>query len=176
MNGEVKKTEEFNCHYGPDGKVFKSPVGGQTDSADSSRGGRFRQRVVAKKKAEMKDYMQDVGHVIQLYVPPDPAKMEKAIQARNVSLSRSSGLANIAFKDYALPGDSMTIGYDGQARKIRTLTVHTYVHSPQEPVTLTVNFATLPDGANYAQRTVLNAQAKSLTVVNTNSNYRKAGQ
>lgn len=175
LNGEVKKVEEFSCHYGPDGKVVKTPIGNQADS-DSSQGGRFRQRVVAKKKAEMKDYMGEVGHVLALYLPPDPAKIQQAFEGRKASLSRSNGEADIMFKDYALPGDSMTIAFDSGSKKIQSLDVHTYVHSPQEPVTLKVEFSSLPDGTNYPLRTTLDAQAKKLNVVNTNTNYRKGGQ
>lgn len=175
LNGEVKKVEEFSCHYGPDGKVVKTPIGGQADSS-SSQGGRFRQRVVAKKKAEMKDYMGGVGHVLALYLPPNPTKIQQAFQEKKVSLARSNGDADIVIKDYALPDDSMTIGFDSGSKKIQTLNVHTYVKSPQEPVTLLVEFSTLPDGTNYPLRTTLDAQAKKLNVVNTNTNYRKGGQ
>jgi hypothetical protein len=70
----------------------------------------------------------------------------------------------------------MTIGFDSTAKKIRALHVQSYLDSPQDGVTLAVQFASLPDGTNYAQQTTLNAQAKQLTVVTTNSNYRKMGQ
>jgi len=40
-------------------------------------------------------------------------------------------------------------------------------------VTLQVRMASLPDGTNYAERTVLNASAKQLVVTTTNSNYQK---
>jgi hypothetical protein len=33
--------------------------------------------------------------------------------------------------------------------------------------------ATLPNGPNYAQQTILNATAKELVVTTTNSNYQK---
>jgi hypothetical protein len=33
--------------------------------------------------------------------------------------------------------------------------------------------ASLPDGTNYAQQTVLNATAKQIQVTTTNSNYAK---
>jgi hypothetical protein len=35
--------------------------------------------------------------------------------------------------------------------------------------------ASLPDGTNYAQQTVLDATAKKLQVTTTNSNYQKRG-
>jgi hypothetical protein len=38
-----------------------------------------------------------------------------------------------------------------------------------------VQFASLPDGTNYAQQSVLGATAKQLQVTTTNSNYRPVG-
>jgi hypothetical protein len=181
LNGEPKPPKEFTCTYGPDGKVQKVPVGAPVDTASNSggggrRGGAFRQRIVEKKTEEMKDYMKQVQGVISLYVPPNPEKMQQAFQAKKVSVSRAAGgIVDMVFKDYALPGDSMTIGFDTSARKIRTLNVQSYLDSPQDGVTLAVQFASLPDATNYAQRTTLTAQAKKLTVVTTNSNYRKIG-
>jgi hypothetical protein len=176
LKGDPKPPKEFTCTYGPDGKVQKVPIGAPT-AASTNSGGRFKQKMVAKKTEEMKDYMQQVQGVIALYVPPNPEKMQQAIQAKKVSLSRAEGgIVDLVFKDYALPGDSMTIGFDSAAKKIRALHVQSYLDSPQDGVTLTVQFASLPDGTNYAQQTTLNAQAKQLTVVTTNSNYRKIGQ
>ena len=42
-------------------------------------------------------------------------------------------------------------------------------------VTLAVQFASLPDGTNYVQRTVLDATAKNLVVTTTNSSYSPLG-
>jgi hypothetical protein len=182
LNGEPKPPKVSTCSYGPDGQVQKVPVGGPTNSAQATqsgggRGGALRERIVEKKTAEMKDYMQQVQGVIALYVPPNPQKMQQAIEAKKVSLSREAGgLVDIVFKDYALPGDSMTIGFDTAAKKMRTLNVQSYLDSPQDGVTLAAQFASLPDGTNYPQQTTLEAQAKNLTVVTTNSNYRKIGQ
>jgi hypothetical protein len=182
LNGEPKPPKVSTCSYGPDGTVQKVPVGPPANSAQAAQsggghGGAFRQRIVEKKTAEMKDYMQQVQGVIALYVPPNPQKMQQAIEAKKVSLSRTAGgLVDIVFKDYALPGDSMTIGFDTAAKKMRTLNVQSYLDSPQDGVTLAAQFASLPDGTNYPQQTTLNAQAKKLTVVTTNSNYRKMGQ
>ena len=177
VNGDTKPAREFSCSYGPDGKVQKIPIGGTADeTASGGGGGRLRQRIVAKKTAEMKDYMQQVGGVISLYVPPNPQKMQEAFENKKVSMDRSEGIVNLVFKDYAVPGDSMTIGFDTAAKKIRTLNVHSYLDTPQQPVTLLVEFSSLPDGTNYPLRTTLGAQAKQINVVNTNTNYRKMGQ
>lgn len=157
--------------------MHKVPVGGATDAtADSYRGRPFMQRIVEEKKAEMKEYMRQVGHVIALYMPPNPQKMEQAFKARKVFFARSGGQADLVFRNYALPGDSMTIGFDTATRKIRSLNVHSYLDSPQDAITLKTEFASLSDGTNHPLRMTLNAQGKDIHVVNTNTNYRKTSQ
>jgi len=174
LKGEVKSTKQNLCQYGPDGQVQKTPIGDQQPQQPS--GGRMKQRIVEKKKAEMQDYMGDVKGVLGMYVPPDPQKIQAAFQAGNASISPANGAVNLVFKNYAQPGDQMTITFNPQAKKIAALNVNTYTDKPSEVVTLAVQFASLPDGTNYAQQNVLNATAKQLVVTTTNSGYQKLGQ
>jgi hypothetical protein len=164
------------CQYGPDGKVQKTPMGSPPEQQAAS-GGRLKQRVVAKKKEEMKDYMGQVKTLLAMYVPPDPQRMQQAFQAGKVSpdATAASGTAGLVFKDYAQPGDQMTIAFDTAAKKIRSLNVNTYMDDPKDTVTLAVQFTSLPDGTNYVQQSVLNATAKKLQVTTTNSNYQPVG-
>jgi hypothetical protein len=81
----------------------------------------------------------------------------------------------LVFTDYAQPGDRMTLAFDTNAKKIISLNVDTYMGQTKDAVTLQVQMASLPDGTNYAQQTVLNATAKQLVVTTTNSNYQKLG-
>lgn len=172
VNGREMPPKESICSYGPDGKIQKVPVGG-ADTTSESHGGRIMQRIAEKKKADMTDYMQQVGQVIALYVQPDPQKMQQSFEAKKVSFQLDNGQADLVFKDYAQHGDSMTIDFDTASRKIRTLKVNTWLDSPQDGVTLVVDFATLPDGTNHPSRTTLDAQAKGIHVVSTESNYHK---
>jgi hypothetical protein len=135
----------------------------------------MKQKVIAKKKAEMKDYMQDVKAVLGMYVPPDPQKMQAAFQAGKVSLNPASGAVNLIFTDYAQPGDKMTLTFDTAAKKISGLNINTYMGEEKDAVTLQVQMGSLPDGTNYEQQTVLNATAKQLVVTTNNSNYQKLG-
>jgi hypothetical protein len=175
LKGDDKPPSENLCQYGPDGKVQKTPIGAPPPPPS---GGRMKQRIIEKKKEEMKDYMGQVKTLLALYVPPDPQRMQAAFQAGKVSLQPDpdAGVTKLVFKDYALPGDQMTISFGTAAKKISTLNVNTYMDDPKDVVTLAVQFASLPDGANYAQRTVLDATAKSLKVTTTNSNYQPIGQ
>ena len=69
----------------------------------------------------------------------------------------------------------MTLTFDTTAKKVAEVNVNTFMGDAQDAVTLQVQMASLPDGTNYAQQTVLNATAKNLVVTTTNSNYQKLG-
>jgi hypothetical protein len=178
LKGEAKPQKSFLCSYGPNGQIQKVPIGEQQAPQQSGRQGRLKERVIEKKTDEMKDYMQQVKSIISLYVPPDPQRMQKAFEAHNVSLNSTmgTGAAQIVFKNYAQPGDQMTIAFDTAIRKIQTLNVNTYMGQAKDAITLAVQFANLPDGTNYAAQTVLNATSKQIQVTTTNGNYTKLAQ
>jgi hypothetical protein len=174
LNGDPKPAKTSQCQYGPDGTVQKTPMG---PPPQAPSGGRMKQRIIEKKKEEMQEYMGQVKNVLGMYVPPDPQKMAQAFQAGNASLNSAPGspVAQVVFKNYAQPGDQMTLSFDTTARKVTSLNVNTYMDNPKDVVTLTVQMASLPDGTNYVQQSVLDATAKKLLVTTTNSNYQMMG-
>jgi hypothetical protein len=173
LSGNAKPATESMCQYGPDGKVQKSPMS-PPQAQQAPSGGRFKQRIIEKKKEEVKDYMGQVKTLLAMYVPPDPQRMQQAFQEHKVSITPGgdSGVAQIVFKDYAQPGDQMTISFNTAEKKISALNVNTYMDEPKDVVTLAVHFASLPDSTNYVQESVLNATAKKLVVTTTNSGYQ----
>lgn len=172
LKGNAKPQQASMCRYGPDGKVVKTPMGAPPQQPS---GGRLKQKVVEKKKEEMQDYMGQVKALLAKYVPPDPQKISQAVQAGNASLNPNPDTQSVAitFKDYAQPGDQMTLSFDTSTKKVTGLKVNTYMDDPKDVVTLAVQMASLPDGTNYVQQTVLDATAKQLQVTTTNSNYQK---
>ncbi len=172
LKGDPKPATQKLCQYGPDGQVQKTPIG---PPPEQPSGGRLKQRVIEKKKAEMVDYMDDVKAVLAMYVPPDPERMQQAYQAGKVSMNPAGGVVNLIFTDYAQPGDRMTLVFNPAIKKIISLSVNTYMGQAKDAVTLQVQMAGLPDGTSYAQQTILNATAKELVVTTTNSNYQKLG-
>jgi len=170
LKGDEKPPTQNLCQYGPDGQVQKTPIG---PPPEQPSGGRVKQRIIAKKKAEMKDYMGEVKGLLSMYVPPDPQRMEQAYQAGKFALNPLPGALNFVFTDYAQPGDRMTVTFDTTAKKITSLDINTYMDETKDTVTLHVQMATLPNGPNYAQQTILSAAAKKLVVTTTNSNYQK---
>jgi hypothetical protein len=183
LKGEVKKREQKQCHYGPDGKVVKTPIqsGDQAQQQQQTggrgrRGGRMKEAIVEHKVGELKDYMEQVAALVHQYVPPDPQKIQGAAAAGNVSLQPSQGLSAITIRDYLKAGDSVVLSFDPNAKKIRSYNVQTFLKDPKDdPVNLNVTFASLPDGTNYAQQTVLDAPGKKIQVKVTNSGYAKTG-
>jgi len=172
LKGEPHPPSQNQCQYGPDGQVQKTLI---SPPPEPPSGGRAKERIIARKKAEMQQYMQDVKGVLAQYVPPDPQKMQQAFQAGNVSLNPAGSVVNLIFTNYAQQGDQMTLTFDPAAKKVVALSVNTYMGDGKDAVTLQVQMASLPNGLNYTQQTVLNATAKQLVVTTTNSNYQKLG-
>jgi len=172
LKGDAKPPTEDMCQYGPDGQVQKTPIG---PPPQQPSGGRLRQRIIEKKKGEMEDYMGEVKGLLSMYVPPDPQKMGQAFQAGKVSLNPAGGGVNLVFTDYAQPGDQMILVFDPAAKKVTSLNINTYMGQSKDVVTLQVQMASLPDGTNFTQQSILNATAKQLAVTTTNSNYQRLG-
>jgi hypothetical protein len=180
LNGEVKKEEQKQCQYGPDGKVQKTPIGGASQAQEEQtsgagrRGGRLKKQIVEKKVGEIKDYMERVGALVREYVPPNPQKIQAAASAGNIETSPGQPVRTITIKNYVKQGDSVMIGFDTAAKKIASYKVNSYLDDPKEdPVTLAATFAELPDGTNHVQQSVLDATAKKIQVRTTNSDYKK---
>jgi len=172
LKGDVKSTQMFQCQYGPDGKVQKSPMGPPQPPPSDKRG--VRGRVVEKKKGEIQDYMEQVGALIKYYVPPSGSHIEASFHSGNASIQPSgNGVVTLAFKNYAVPGDLVTLTFDSGTKKILGYNVNTYLNSPDQVVTLKVAFDSLPDGTNYVSQSVLDATAKQIQIRTTSSGYSK---
>ena len=182
MKGEVKKQQQKQCSYGPDGKVQKTPIGEQEPKAKEPSGGgrrgggRAKQAIVAKKVGEVKDYMEDVAALVHQYVPPDAQKIQAVQGAGKLAVQPGAGVTVLNLKDYLKPGDLLAIGFDPAALAMRSYNVTSYVEKPQDDaVALAVTFASLPDGTSYPQQILLDVKAKDIQVKVTNSGYKKAG-
>lgn len=172
LKGEQKPERVSQCSYGPNGQVQKVPLGAPQQQPEKKG---IRGRIVEKKTDEMKEYMQQVQSLLSMYVPPNSQLMQQAFQKKNVSMEKNMGgnTVQLVFNNYAKQGDKMTIAFDMATKKISTINVNTYMDNPGDAVTLAVQMASLPDGTNYAQQTVLNATAKQIQVTTMNANYAK---
>ena len=74
LKGNQKPPTQTSCRYGADGQVQKTPIG---PAPQQPSGGRMKQKIVEKKKEEMKDYMQDVRVSSQCMFPLTPSGCNK---------------------------------------------------------------------------------------------------
>jgi hypothetical protein len=173
LKGETKPQQQFMCQYGPNGQVEKYPMGPQ----EQPKGGRLKQKMIAKKKAEMQDYLGEVKSLLSEYLPPNPQKMQAAVGTHNLSLSQdaAAGIVNLMFANYAQQGDQMVIAFDPKRKSISNINVNSYLGEAKDKVTLMISYSTLPDGTNYPEKITLDLPAKQMHITTLNTNYRKLG-
>ncbi len=181
LKGEEKNRTQKRCYYGVDGKLQKVPIGtaapAQQPPAGGGRRGRVKAEVVENKKEEMKDYMERAAALIQQYVPPKPADIQRAKDAGKVTANpASAGLVRLEFPDYVKPGDRLSIDVDAAANQLRGLTVASYLDQAEDAVALAVQLGTLADGTSYTAQTTLDAAAKKIRVVIQNAGHHPLGR
>ena len=174
LKGEEKARTQKRVYYGADGKLTKVPMGEPAAKAAPSggRGGRVKAQVVENKKDEMKDYMERAAALIQKYVPPSAASIQRAKDAGHMTVQPpQAGKIHVEFKDFVQPSDLMSLDVSDKAALL-ALKVATYLDKQEDAVTLDVSFGALTDGTSYTAKTTLNAAAKNLTVVVANSGHK----
>ena len=173
LKGEEKSRQEKRCYYGVDGSLQKVTASA-SPPPQKKRG--LRGRVAENKKEELTDYMKQAVALVKTYVPPDPAKIQAVKEAGKISLDMPGAGkgARLNFRDYAKPGDMLSVEVDPSSNRVIGLTVATYLEDAKDSVTLNVRFSSLPDGTGYPATEVLVATAKNVSVNVTNSGYRKA--
>lgn len=172
LKGEEKARLQKRCYHGADGQLQKVPVG-EAPQAKKKRG--LRGRVAEKKKGELTDYMQRAVDLVQSYVPPDPGRIQAAMDAGKASLHvlEPGKRVRLEFRDYQKPGDTLGVEIDLTDNGLLAATVASYLDSPDDPVGLKVAFSHLVDGSTYPASVALDAPAEDLAVAIQNSGYKK---
>jgi hypothetical protein len=175
LKGEVKKSQQFQVQIGPDGQQQKTEINAQP--APQPSGGRFKQRVVAKKTDEFEEYGQQIAALGKQYSQLDMQALDQAYQQGNVSMqpNGAAGTVSLVIKSYLKPNDSVTLVFNQQQKAIQSVQVATYLTDPGDAVTIAVQFAKLPDGTNHVATMQVNGVSKQLGVVTQNSMYQPLG-
>ena len=171
IKGEVKKRQLFLVNVGPDGQQQKSEINAQPDQAS---GGALKRHIVAKKKAEYKEYGEQIADLARRYTQPDPDRLQRAYQQGNISLQLGGGetIMTLNIKNYIKPNDLVTLVFNKQTKAIQSIRVASYLDDPKDAVTIAAQFAKLSDGTNHVTGTQINGASKQLAVVTQNSNYQ----
>jgi hypothetical protein len=171
LKGEEKSRKQYLCHYDAGGTVQKVLVEASPEKHEPG----IRGHIIERKKEELTDYMRRAVDLVKLYVPPNADKIQAAKDAGNASLTpiEPGRRVRLSFRNYQMPGDLLAIDVAPTSNQVLGATVSTYLDDPNDAVELVIQFAALPDGTSYPSSVNLNAQAKSVTVEITNSDYRK---
>ena len=173
---EMKSQKDYQVVSGQDGKPMKTSLDPPAPPPEESgrRRGRVREEIKDKKIEEMKEYMQKAQQLIEQYVPPNPQKMQEAFSSGAAAISEAGpGMLKLTFSNYVVSGDSMILVFNSHDKKPVSLNINSYLGEEKDSVTLMVNFASLPDGSNYAALTDLTAKAKHIEVKTENNSYQK---
>jgi hypothetical protein len=172
IKGEVKKQQLFLVNVGPDGQQQKSEINAQP--AAQASGGPLKRHIVAKKKAEFKEYGEQIADLARRYTQPDPERLQQALQQGNISMQLGGGdtTMTLVVKNYIKPNDSLTLVFNKKLKAIQSVRVSSYLDDPSDAVTIAAQFAKLPDGTNHVTGSQINGVSKQLSVMTQNSNYQ----
>src|SRR5258708_4425150 len=142
LKGEVKATKVESVLYGPEGQQQKTVISAPQPKQEPG----IRGRIEAREEDELKNTLESASVLVQSYVPPSPEKLQAAVAAGNMQvLTAQPGQAILAFANYQLPGDSLTLTMNVQPRVMQTIDVSSWMGSPDKTVTLVVQMQQLPD-------------------------------
>ena len=177
LKGQEKKQQHYQVQMGPDGKPQKTSL--DSESAEQQqpqaggRGGRFKQRVIEKKKEEYEEYAERMKALAQEYVPPDKDLIQAAYAKGNISMNPGPGGLKLVIHNYVKPDDSMTLTINKEEKQLQSIQIASYMDGPSDGMNLTVRFDRLPDGTNHVSSSTVEGVSKQLTVATQNANYQK---
>ena len=162
----------MSCAYGADGALQKLPI---SATPPPKKKGGLRGKIVELKKEELTDTMKQAVALVKTYVPPNPAMIQRAVDAGKVSIEilQPGKVARLVFKDYELPGDSLGVTMDLTTNHLMAISVASYLGTPSKPVTMNATMGSLADGTTYTASTQLSLPSDQLVVNVANSDYRK---
>lgn len=173
VKGEEKSRTQSSCYYGADGKLQKIPLA----ASQEKKPGGLRGKRAEKKKGEMTDSVEEAAGLLKQYVPPDPARIQAAIESGRLSVTppNSQGQVQIVIKDYLKAGDSLTLDVNAASDRISGVTITTFTEEAKDAVGLKVVFGAFADGTVYPEKVQLEVAAQDLAIVIENSGYKKLG-
>jgi len=178
-DGDPVSTTVKNCYYDVNGQLEKV----QTSESKASGGlpgilppGRLLKKIGEHRAKETQEYIKKAVALIHTYVPPDPNAIQMVVNSGNMSMQmlEPGRKIQLTFKNYKLPGDSLSFQIALPTNQLLGYSVSTYVDNPQDMVTLTSTMGLLPDGTIYTEESDLSAPSKNVEVKIVNSGYHLA--
>lgn len=172
IKGSTKDTKIYQVRM-VNGQQQKTEMANEPAQSGGGHQGRFKERIVDKKKAEYQEYGQQIGGLAKLYTTPDPDRLMQAKQNGNLSLVPGNGTIGLVIKNFVQPGDQVTFTINDQTKSPVSIQINTYLNDPKSKVMISAQFAELPDGTNHVTTATINGEEKQLVINEQNSNYQK---
>jgi hypothetical protein len=176
LKGQERKTEHFQVREGADGKPVKTSLDSPAAQDSGNKGGRLKQRIVAKKKEEYEEYADRMKELTQHYIPPDKDAIQDAYAKGNIAIipgGNIPGEIKLVIHNYYKQGDTVSLRFDKNQKQLQAISVASWMDDPKDAMNLMVDFGRLPDGTNHVSNVTVEGVSKQLTVNTTNSDYRK---
>jgi hypothetical protein len=181
LGGEEKVRRQSQCYYGVDGKLQKVQL---SETKPESGGGppgplgRLAKKAAEHKKEALTDYMKSAVALSHAYVPPQPARIQQAMDAGKVSVAvvQPGRLIRVDVRDYLKPGDALGVEIELPTNRLVGVSVASYLDDPSDAIALKVGMSILPDGTLFPGQTVLDAKAKDMRVAIQNSGHRRVAR
>ena len=172
--GEEKSRKQNTVYYGADGKLQKVPVAGGSEGKSGGPPGRLMKKAAENKKEEMADYMEQAAALMHSYVPPDPNRIQQAVNNGKLSVTPGQRV-RLDFRDYLKSGDLLSVEIEAPTNRLIGMAVTSYLDTPKDEVRMNIGMGVLPDGTLYTGRTTLDAVAKGVAVTIENTGHRHKG-
>jgi len=171
LKGEVKSQNSYLVRMGPDGRPQKSPINAVARTAP----GGVKGKIIQNKTNELKDYAQQIAALMQTYLPPNPERLKQAFDQGNGALTEAGpDLVRLEFAGYNQQGDTFVLVFNKATKGIQSAQVASYLNNdPSDAVTISAQFAKLPDGTSHLDSATVNGEKKHLTIQIQNTNYQK---
>lgn len=174
LKGETKKTTLSQMTYDMYGNPQKTLLSEQPSGDAQPSGGRLKRRIVAKKKGEFKDMMEEIAALVKSYTELPPEQLQASLKQATFSPGEGdmAGAVQVQMRNVLQPGDSLTVWIDRTAMLFRRAVIATTYEG--NPVTTTANYAMLPSGQVYMAQAILNYPKKEVVVEIDNLNYQRS--
>jgi hypothetical protein len=163
VEGETKNLTTEIVRYTPDGEMQTTPI--SENQAKPPRG--VRGRVAQKKAGEMKDWMADLGKLLQAYSLPTAGSLLDFLD--KAKAEPDEGGHKLFATNVVQPGDSMSLWIDGDYQMVRT---EVQTQHDGSDVSLTTDHAQTPDGLDYVARTSIVVPDKKVEMTVENFSYK----
>ncbi len=170
LKGESKNVKVESVRYNSAGQLNKTVV--ESTPQQEQGGGKLKQRIIEKKKAEFKELMEGLGDLAQSYAHLTQEQMQAL--AQNASISQGQGVMQgtmrIQSTNVVVQGDTMTLWVDPQTFLFRQVQIDSLYE--KKPMKLNVEFQSLPQGPTVSTHVILDYPEKQVRVLIDNSDYK----